>query len=201
MLPYSHVLYCTCLSFQPSEHALWNTMNTCFFEVVKQESSCFGHVRTVTQIKPTCSCSDGTFIQMLISQQTPNQSVKQHSNALVDRIWLKFAFGRNYGFSPVFHTSLSFFHFHFQCTVSNSILHDACSHETRDLPREIWSLLSGECKTLLNTKWKRCLMYLFLLEFLCTVEVKSLHAPCRICKMLIILPNKRYHTKCMLLFI
>ncbi len=34
-----------------------------------------------------------------------------------------------------------------------------------------------------------------------TVEVKSLHAPCRICKMLIVLPSKRDHTKCMLLFI
>ncbi len=29
-----------------------------------------------------------------------------------------------------------------------------------------------------------------------TVEVKSFHTPCRICKMLIILPSKRDHTKC-----
>ncbi len=34
-----------------------------------------------------------------------------------------------------------------------------------------------------------------------TVEVKILLTPFRICKMLIILPNKRDHTKCMLLFI
>ncbi len=34
-----------------------------------------------------------------------------------------------------------------------------------------------------------------------TVEVKSLHPPFKICKMLIIYINKRGHTKCMLLFI
>ncbi len=49
-------------------------------------------------------------------------------------------------------------------------------------------------------------IYLYINIHICThiyiqLKVKSLHTPCRICKMLIILPSKRDHKKCMLLFI
>ncbi len=44
-----------------------------------------------------------------------------------------------------------------------------------------------------------CTIYICMCIY--TVEVKSLHTPYRICKIFIILPSKKDHTKCMLLFI
>ncbi len=149
----SHVALLTCsvlYMFQSSEHALWNTMNKGFFW------GCKAGIVMLWACKD--SHTDKAHIFMLRWHFHSNAYFTSLSRAYknIQIHWLNgsgwtFYLEETTDSVQFFHTSLSFIHFHFRFfnAVPHSILHDACSHETRDHPHEIWSQLSAECKCVL----------------------------------------------------
>ncbi len=82
-------------------------------------------------------------------------------------------------------------------TIWTKISEEYFQHLVESMPRRIKTVLKEKASPTGTSK-------VYLIKWCvraCAVEVKSLHTPCRICKMLIVLPSKRDHTKCMLLFI